>query len=162
MTAGNRRMISVLAYSSIFVVLALGLVTVLPAGNRIDAAPQAPPVGIVEGSGAECLGDRVATVQSGVFLDLHVPGSHGAGDEDIGERLVGGQLDRLNGSGQLDGSCTTDGVWAGAAASYRVTVSDDGVIAGDVEVQGERLAATIYPADRGADGDRSRGRARRR
>ncbi len=145
MSTGNRRVVRLLAYSSIFVVLALGLVTVLPAGNQIDAAPQVPPVGIVEGAGADCLGTRVATVQSGVFLDLHIPGTHGAGDEDIGERLVGGQLDRLSGSGLLEGQCTADGAWEGAPVSYRVIVSDEGVIAGDLEVQGERLAATIYP-----------------
>ncbi|MBA2338128.1 MAG: hypothetical protein H0V96_10305, partial [Acidimicrobiia bacterium] len=52
---GRRRLIPVLAYASGMVLLAIGLLTVLPAGNRIDAAPQAASVGSVDGAGAACL-----------------------------------------------------------------------------------------------------------
>ncbi len=141
---GRRRLVPVLAYASVMVLLAIGLLTILPAGNRIDAAPQAASVGAVDGAGAACLGDRVATVQSGVFLDLRVPGNR-SGNEDVGQRLVGGRLDRLTGRGDLEGTCTGDGLWAGAPATFIATVTDEGHISGEVVVSDRTLATTIIP-----------------
>ena len=68
---GRRRWIPIAAYSSIFLILGLGLLLILPVGNQITPAPQAGPVGDVAGGGEQCLGERVGFVQSGVFIDIH-------------------------------------------------------------------------------------------
>ncbi len=143
MTAGKRRTVSVLAYASIFVLLGIGLAAVLPVGNRIEAAPQAPLVGTVSGAGVGCIGDRVATVQSGVFLDLHVPGSHGSAEEDIGQLLFGGRIDRISGDGLLEGACRPEGAFAGSDATFDATVTDSGTVIGAVIVDGDRLPVTV-------------------
>ncbi|MGI8823409.1 MAG: cation:proton antiporter [Acidimicrobiia bacterium] len=147
MRSTSRRMAILLTYGGIATVLTIGLVAILPAGNRIVAAPQAASVGTVTGPATACLGTRVATVQSGVFLDLHVPGSHGSGDEDIGERIVGGRLDRLTGAVAMGGTCAPDGTMEGRPATFHAVVTDDGAIAGAVVVDGSRLEATVTAED---------------
>nr|MDP9495719.1 cation:proton antiporter [Actinomycetota bacterium] len=105
--------------------------------------PQAAPVGAVEGAGAACLGGRIATVQSGVFLDIHVPGSHGDETEDLGQKIVGGRLDQESGRSDLTGSCA-DGVdLAGQPAVFSARVIESGDLEGVVLVGGEELAVSI-------------------
>lgn len=118
----RRRLIPVITYATIFIVAAVGLIIVLPKGNAIIPAPQALLVGSVTGSAVECLGERVATVQSGVFLDIHVPGTHGNETEDLGPKIVGGRLEQ-SGSGVLSGSCAPGSALEGSSAAFEVVVA---------------------------------------
>ncbi len=144
----RRRLVPVLTYATIFIVAAVGLVIVLPKGNAIIPAPQALPVGSVTGAAVECLGERVATVQSGVFLDIHVPGEHGDETEDLGPKIVGGRLEQ-SGSGVLSGSCAPGSPLEGSSAAFEVAVAADGSMTGVVTVdEGEpALDASISAAE---------------
>jgi len=139
----RRRLIPSFTYATIFVVAAVGLVLVLPRGNQIVPALQASPLGAVEGDGVACLGDRVATVQSGVFLDLHVPGSHGDETEDLGPKVVGGRIDRESGRGELSGSCAEDAELAGEAAVFKAQILEDEGLEGVVVVADQELDVSI-------------------
>jgi len=139
----RRRLIPAFTYATIFVVAAVGLVLVLPRGNQIVPALQTSPVGAAEGDGVACLGDRVATVQSGVFLDLHVPGSHGDETEDLGRKIVGGRLDRESGRGELTGSCAAGTELADQSAVFVAQVLDDGGLEGTVIVDGQELEVSV-------------------
>ena len=145
----RRRLVPVLTYATIFIVAAVGLVVVLPRGNAIIPAPQAVPTGAVSGAAVACLGERVATVQSGVFLDIHVPGAHGDETEDLGPRVVGGRIDQATGSGELTGNCV--GELSGQSAVFAVRVMETGELGGVVTVGGEDLDATIAPSEGGID-----------
>jgi Kef-type K+ transport system membrane component KefB/nucleotide-binding universal stress UspA family protein len=116
----RRRLVPILAYASIFVILAIGLVTVLPAGNRLVAAPQVPEAMSVEGAAIECLGAAVVAVQSGAFLDLHAPGDGGLDGSNPGSELVGGRLAPDSGRGQLSGGCSPESEFAGLTAVLHV------------------------------------------
>jgi len=143
----QRRLIPALTYATIFIVAAVGLVSVLPRGNRIVPAPQASPVGAVEGSGAACLGERIATVQSGVFLDVHVPGSHGDETEDLGPKIVGGRLDQESGRGDLTGSCADGADLVGQPAVFSAWVLENGDLEGVVLVGDQELEVSIVGED---------------
>jgi Kef-type K+ transport system membrane component KefB/nucleotide-binding universal stress UspA family protein len=143
----RRRLIPALTYVTIFIVAAIGLVLVLPRGNDIVPAPQASPVGAVEGDGAACLGDRIATVQSGVFLDIHVPGSHGDETEDLGPKVVGGRLDQASGRGDLTGTCPEGTELAGEAVIFDARVLENGSIEGVVATADRELAVSIVGED---------------
>ncbi len=138
----RRRLIPALTYATIFIVAAVGLVLVLPKGNEIVPALQASPLGAVEGDGVACLGERIATVQSGVFLDLHVPGSHGDETEDLGPKIVGGRLDVESSFGDLTGSCAEGTELSGQAAVFSAQVLDDGGMEGVVTV-GDRDLSVV-------------------
>ena len=100
----RRRLVPVLTYATIFIVAAVGLVIVLPRGNAIVPAPQAAAVGTVDAPGADCLGERLATVQSGVFLDYYVAGTHGDATEDLGDHIMGGRIEAETGSWRPTGN----------------------------------------------------------
>jgi len=147
----RRRFLPVFTYASILVVAAVGLALVLPRGNEIIPAPQASPLGAVEGNGVSCLGERVATVQSGVFLDLHVPGSHGDETEDLGPRIVGGEIDRESGRGDLTGSCADTSDLAGQPALFEARVLEDGSLEGVVSVGDSDLEVFVVGEESSAD-----------
>ncbi len=86
-----------------FLVSGLALVGILTAGGDLEPTPELAPI-LTTGALEDCLGERVAVVQSAVFVDLHVPGPAGAAATgELGERLVRGRLD---GSGpMLEGAC---------------------------------------------------------
>ena len=146
----RRRLIPALTYATIFVVAAIGLVLVLPRGNEIVPAPQASPLGAVDGPGVDCLGERIATVQSGVFLDLHVPGSHGDETEDLGAKIVGGRLDQESGRGDLSGTCAESTPLAGEPAVFTAQVFEDGGLEGIVVAGGQELEVSIVGEDTSA------------
>ncbi len=128
----------VVAYASALVILGLGLILTLPVGNQIVAAPQMPVLGEVSAEGQQCLGERVASVQSGIFLDLHVVGAHGLGDRDLGPRLTHGEIDRLTGDVVLSGSCAEESALGIVPVTLTGRVSDasgfsGSMVAGDVE-----------------------------
>ena len=143
----RRRLVPILTYVSILIVAAVGLVVVLPRGNQLDTAPQAAEIGIVDTPGVGCLGDLVASVQSGVFLDYHVAGTHGNAHEDLGPRIMGGRLDAASGRGVLEGTCAPGTVLSGQAATFDVEVFDDGLVTGMLTIDTESLEVKIAPTD---------------
>jgi Kef-type K+ transport system membrane component KefB len=83
------------------------LLLVVWAGGDIAPTPEAPELATVGRPAAACLGPRVASVQSGVFVDLHVPGGS-AGDGSgagLGGRIARGRIDRDTGQATLIGTC---------------------------------------------------------
>jgi len=120
---------------------ALALIVAVPMGQSTEAAPQAPPLGVVTGPMAQCWGDRVATVQSGVYLDLQQVRAPGAPAADEG--LIGGtRLDRETGTGQLRGVCPPGTSEAGKAFVFDLTVSND-AISGSALLGGNRVPVSI-------------------
>ncbi len=148
----RRRLIPTLTYATIFIIAAVGLVLVLPRGNEIVPALQASPLGAVEGDGVACLGERIATVQSGVFLDLHVPGSHGDETEDLGPKIVGGRLDQDTSRGDLSGTCAEGSELSGQSAVFAAQVLNDGGMSGVVAVGGRNLSVSIVGEDQSEEG----------
>lgn len=133
-----------LTYALVSLVGLLALAIVVPIGNGIEAAPQAPTLGAVEGAMTRCLGDRVATVQSGVFVDLHeVP----APDASVGEsasRLGSGRIHAGTGSVTLEGVCLQDTPLGGESFSLDLTVREDpNSLEGSALVRGERVPLVI-------------------
>jgi len=147
----GRRLIPVVTYATIFVVAAIGMVLVLPRGNDIVPAPQASPVGAVQGAGVACLGERIATVQSGVFLDVHVPGSHGDETEDLGPKIVGGRLNQETGTGDLTGTCAVGTDLAGEPAVFTAQVLEDGDLEGVVIVGDQESEVSIVGEETSGD-----------
>ncbi|HEX2405478.1 MAG TPA: cation:proton antiporter, partial [Acidimicrobiia bacterium] len=154
-TNGRRRWIPIAAYSSIFLILGLGLALTLPAGNEITPAPQASPVGDVTGGGEQCLGERVAFVQSGVFIDIHAL-APGADERDLGPKLVGGQVDRLTGAAELTGSCAEGSSLGIVPAVVIGVVIDGGGLDGELSSEGTTFSVSIAAADTTAGGDPER------
>ena len=148
---GRRRWIPIAAYSSIFLILGLGLLLILPVGNQITPAPQASPVGDVAGGGEQCLGERVGFVQSGVFIDIHAL-PLGADDRDLGPKLVGGQVDRLTGAAELTGSCAEDSSLGSVPAVVTGVVIEGGGLEGEMLAGGMTLPVSIAAADTTAGG----------
>ena len=149
----RRRLVPVLTYTTIFIVAAVGLVMVLPRGNDIVPAPQASAVGTVDSPGSDCLGERIATVQSGVFLDYYVAGTHGNATEDLGAHIMGGRLDQDSGRGVLQGTCAPETPLGGAVLSFDADVAEDGLVSGVLTVSGQESDVKIAPTDPSADGD---------
>ncbi len=147
MTRSRPRWVPIAAYSSIFVLLAIGLAVTIPAGNRIQAAPQMPVVGDVGGGAEACLGDRVAAVQSGVFLDIHVVGSSGSGDRDLGPKLLGGRIERLTGAVEMTGTCAPESDLGAVAASATAVVIDAEGLGGELVAGAATMGLEIVPAD---------------
>lgn len=141
------RWVALVAYASAFVALAVGLVVFLPAGTRIHPAPQAPSVGEVT-AGSECLGERVAFVQSGVFLDLHIPGSQGFIDRDLGAVIATGRIDRLSGEVSLVGTCASTARLVGQSVTIQAVVVEDQGLSGTAALFGaRRIPVEIVAAD---------------
>ena len=139
------RWIPAAAYVSIFVILAVGLVIVLPKGNEIQAAPQMPEIVEVSAEARECLGDILGTVQSGVFLDLH--GTAASGDGDLGPRLVGGEVDRLTGESLLTGFCGDGTTLGESPATLSVVVTDGVGFEGTLDVDNVVVDVVLTEAD---------------
>ncbi len=148
----RRRLVPVLTYATIFIVLAVGLVIVLPRGNDIVPAPQASAVGTVDAPGADCLGERIASVQSGVFLDYYVAGTHGDATEDLGEHVMGGRIDAETGRGVMQGTCAPGTPLAGEALAFDAEVFEDGLVSGVLTVGDEQTEVKIAPTDPSVDG----------
>jgi Kef-type K+ transport system membrane component KefB/nucleotide-binding universal stress UspA family protein len=144
----TRRWVPIAAYASIFLILAIGLVLVLPAGNQLIPAPQAPAVGAVTGGAEVCLGGRVAFVQSGVFLDIHVSGQDGH----IGQKLVGGRVVRETGNARLVGVCSDLSEFAGSATVVTGRVIEGVGLEGELVIGPDRFQVHISGADAEADG----------
>ena len=94
-------------YAGVLLLGAVVLATSLRLGNGRDPAPQLAPLTAVGGEAASCLGGRLASVQSGTFLDLHRPGPPGAeaDDGELGARVARGRVDRETGRTTLRGRC---------------------------------------------------------
>jgi Kef-type K+ transport system membrane component KefB/nucleotide-binding universal stress UspA family protein len=148
----RRRLVPALTYATIFIVLAVGLFFVLPRGNSIVPAPQASPVGTVDAPGADCLGDRIASVQSGVFVDYYVAGTHGDATEDLGDHVMGGRIDADTGRGVLQGTCPPGTPLVGEALSFDAQVFEDGLVSGVLTVDGQTIEVKVAPTDPLVDG----------
>jgi Kef-type K+ transport system membrane component KefB/nucleotide-binding universal stress UspA family protein len=148
----RRRLVPVLTYATIFIVAAVGLVVVLPRGNELETAPQAAEVGVVDAPGVECLGEVVASVQSGVFLDYYVAGTHGDASEDLGPHIMGGRLDTATGTGVLEGACPSGTPLAGTFLTFQAEVVDDGLVQGTLTVGGQSSEVKIAPTDPTGEG----------
>ena len=79
----------------------------------------------------------MASVQSGVFLDYYVAGTHGNAHEDLGPRIMGGRLDPATGRGVLDGNCAPGTELAGEPATFDVVVGADGLVSGMLTIATE-------------------------
>jgi Kef-type K+ transport system membrane component KefB/nucleotide-binding universal stress UspA family protein len=153
----GRRSRPFLLYATLPPLVILALLLVLPAGNDIAAAPQGPALGTVNAEAATCLGSRIATVQSGVFVDLYEPGQAGGlpGDE-LGAKLADGRIDRESGEGDLDGTCAGGTDRAGQAFTLAAAIAGedgddpDSVIRGELLVGGDRLEVRIEAEDEGS------------
>ena len=97
---------TILGYVVVTIVAALALGAVLWRGAGLQPAPVVAPV-LATGAMAPCLGDAVITTQSGVFLDLHVPGPAGedAVAGELGMRLLRGRLGAPGEVHGFSGSC---------------------------------------------------------
>lgn len=87
------------------------LILVLPAGSRLAEPPLLPASLQVTEAARPCLGKRLTTVQSGVFVDLHAGGRVG---DALGPRVARGRVDPASGTASLRGSCPPDTDLAGA------------------------------------------------
>jgi Kef-type K+ transport system membrane component KefB len=98
-------------------IVGLGLavvVVVLPVGRSIDRAPTVPASLTVGGEATDCLGPRLVTRQSGIYLDLHVADrGRGAADPVAGDRIGRGHIDRSTGRVTVHGSCARGTALAG-------------------------------------------------
>lgn len=132
-------------------ILSCGLLTLAASlffGRRIEPAPVLPELAVVTGSGATCLGERVATLQSGEFVDLYQPGPPGAEtqDEQLGDRVARGRLDRRSGEGTLRGACISDGALAGRTYVAEIAaLSEDGAAGGKVIITGSLVVSGQEP-----------------
>ncbi|MEP1125460.1 MAG: cation:proton antiporter [Ilumatobacter sp.] len=141
----SRRWVAAVAYASIFVVLGVGLLLVLPAGNDLSGAPQAPPRGEVSAGAEQCLGESVALVQSGVFLQIHEVDDRI--DTGIGPLLVDGRMDRTSGAATLSGWCRADSDLGRVEVLVDIVVAEGVGLTGVARVEGARLALSVVGAD---------------
>lgn len=152
----------IVVYLSIVLFGVVVLTTSLLLGRGIDPAPQLPELGAVVGPAGACLGERVTALQSGEFVDLHRPGANGAAtiDEQLGDRIGRGRLDKDSGRATLRGTCSEGARWAGRRYVAEVTAvaPGDRPNRANATVEGTLVAAgedpvrlTIVPADPGAD-----------
>jgi Kef-type K+ transport system membrane component KefB len=120
----------VTTYLAVVVLGAVTLVVALRIGGAEDAAPEVAPLSAVDGPAAACLGDRLASVQSGTFLDLHRPGPPGGEDDEaeVGDRVARGRVDRETGRSTLRGRCAPGTELAGQPfeADVVLTAPDSG------------------------------------
>lgn len=109
-----------------FVVLGVAtLILVLPAGSRLAEPPPLPAsIQVTEGA-RPCLGERLSTVQSGVFVDLHAPGAGAGGraGDTLGPRVARGRIDPASGTASLRGSCPPGTDLAGAAHRLELVIA---------------------------------------
>lgn len=140
------RWVSIATYAGTILLLVTGLMVMLPLGSTITPAPHTPGVGDVSGGAERCLGERVAFVQSGVFLDVHVPGTHGMGDRDIGAKLVGGRIDRSSGQVELTGTCAARSELGAVPVTLAADVLDGEGLRGEAQVGGRILPVVVVEA----------------
>ena len=112
-------------------IVGLGLVAlalVLHAGRDLDAAPELPSTLAVEGRAGDCLGDRLVTAQSGVFVDLHTAP---AGGEPVGAdgprtpRVGRGRVELPSNRLPVDGHCAEGTDLAGRPYTAQLTAGHD-------------------------------------
>lgn len=133
---------TVVGYGVVTVVAALAIGLALVRGSGLQAAPEVARV-LTTGELASCLGDRVVVAQSGVFVDLHVPGV-GGGDAvagELGMRLLRGRLGAASEPGRLEGTCLD-----GRRLVLDVVVAEGGGLAGTVAGSGGGRAVDMAPA----------------
>ncbi len=86
-----------LGYTITLLVSGVVLTAVLVGGGRLASAPILAPLQSVPPLVSPCIGSSIAVLQSGVFVDIHVPGP--AGDDtrtgELGERLARARLDAM-------------------------------------------------------------------
>ena len=110
--ASRRPLVTYVAFAILGVA---ALVLVLPAGSRLTEPPLLPASSQVSDTGRPCLGERLSTVQSGVFVDLHAPGAGGRAGDALGPRVARGRVDPAAGTATLRGSCPPGTDHAGAS-----------------------------------------------
>jgi Kef-type K+ transport system membrane component KefB len=97
---------TITGYVAVTVVGALALALILIRGSALDPAPEIART-LDTGQLAACLGEQVAVVQSGTFVDLHLPGLGGPDsvDGELGLRMVRGRLGTSGEPGRFEGAC---------------------------------------------------------
>lgn len=142
--SGTRKRGGAKYLSTYVVTLLLGAAALLFAishGERTSPAPQAPAFGAVSDPAAACLGERVGTVQSGVFLNLHQVGSSSA---HLGELIASTRLDGGAGTGSFTGRCPAGADLAGDPFQLDLTVDEqDESLTGTAVLAGEEVPVTI-------------------
>ncbi len=147
----SRRGIAIAAYSSILVVIGIGMAVVLPAGDDLKAAPQAPKLADVSGSAVTCLGERVAFVQSGVFLDVHEYDSRVVGG--LGPQLAEGRVDRESGQVQITGKCAAQSVLGSVPFDADAVVGDRTGVSGEATAGSETFDFQAVGAEDSGEAD---------
>jgi Kef-type K+ transport system membrane component KefB len=147
----RHRLRELLTYGAFILLGGLVLLLVLPAGDRITAAPQGPATSTVRGAAASCLGNSLALTQSGVFVNFAAPSAASSSSPgQPGAAVADGKVSRLTGTGQLQGSCATGTALAGQHFVWDVTFARaksaaGKTINGTVAVGDTRLAADLVP-----------------
>lgn len=133
-----------------FGVAGIALAVVLAAGGKLTPATMVAPLQNVPSNASSCVGERVGVVQSGVFVDLHVPGPPGEDTRagELGDRLGRARLSE-DGSAAvvvscLDGSTLDVGIQVQRdpqleAGTFVWTVAGDGGMPGELVSEAEAL-----------------------
>jgi Kef-type K+ transport system membrane component KefB len=118
----KHRIRGLMTYAMFIVLGGAVLLVVLPAGDRITAAPQGPTSSTVSGAATACLGTSLALTQSGVFVSFATPspGSSSSPGQP-GAAVADGKISRLTGAGRLNGSCARRTALAGKHFVWDVT-----------------------------------------
>lgn len=137
------------SYATIIGVGLLAIATSLHFGRNIELPPLAAPLVAVAGGAETCLGDRVATLQSGQFVDFYVPGPPGAEaiEDQLGARLGRARIDRQTGLGVFRGMCRGGTALAGQGYQAELVVARSGGVAGTLVADGQPLRLAMASVD---------------
>ncbi len=93
-------------YGVMFLVTGVILTVVLVRGSNLSPVAELAPL-LDSSAAADCLGDNVAVVQSGAFVDLRVPGPPGADtvEGELGPVLIRGLLKTDGSEATFEGEC---------------------------------------------------------
>lgn len=143
----------ILSYACIIGVGLVAVAASLHFGRRIEPTPAFPQLAAVTGGAEACLGGRVATLQSGQFVDLYVPGPVGSEtvEDQLGARLGRARLDRTSAQGTLRGTCAEGSALTGQAYQAQIAAvrEDDRptTVTGRLAARGEPVALSLTAAD---------------
>ncbi|MGH8886928.1 MAG: cation:proton antiporter [Egibacteraceae bacterium] len=131
-------------YGGVIGTAAVTLLVVLGLARGIDPTPQLPMLLRTSPASASCLGTTLVALQSGVFLELHVPGSSAVvgGEEGIGERIGQGRVDRRSRTVAISGTCAPGTVLAAHRFDAQITMQP-----GDGLRTGATLATGVLRVD---------------